>query len=150
MQSYCDVNSKIRYSWVRFHLVQLTLKLPQTYITHQQGGKCSYWGCQVTQRLVSATHTPDFKAVAVMHIVRHAKQKHTVYSRDRHVIEHDTLDLCVEGGQCSAVRRRHKRQHMDFELCSAYMMSSAGKMDAKNWCSGRVATFFSRNSSLEQ
>ena len=79
-------------------------------IAHQQGEKCSSWGCQVTQCVGSATRTPDVEVVAVARIVRRADQVHTVSptsSRHRQVVKHDTLDLGDEGGQHHAVERRH-------------------------------------------
>ena len=79
-------------------------------VAHQQGEKCSYWDCQVTQRVGSATRTPDVEAVAVVRIVWRAEQVRTVSptsSRHRQVLKHDAFDLGDEGVQHHAVERRH-------------------------------------------
>ena len=140
----CDVTST-------FDLTHIALKNCHRNIAHQQGEKCSYWGCQVTQRVGSATRTPDVEAVAVVRIVRRTDQVHTVSptsSRHRQVIKHDALDLGDEGGQHHAVERRHNtnRAIFDRSTCSlssssqlhrTHVMSSVRKMAAKNRCSSR-------------
>ena len=131
-------------------------------IAHQQGEKCSYWGCQVTQCVGSATCTPDVEAVAVVRIVRRMDQIHTVSptsSKHRQVVKHDALDLGDEGGQNHAVKRRHNANCaiLDGKTCSlswssrlhrTHMMSSVRKMAAKNRCSGRAAVVSAQRSTV--
>ena len=74
----------------------------------------------MTQRVGSATRTPDVEAVAVVRIVRRADQVHTVSptsSRHRQVVKHDALDLGDEGGQHHAVRDTN-RAILDKSTCS--------------------------------
>ena len=145
-------------------LTHIALKNCHRNIAHQQGEKCSYWGCQVTQRVGLATRTPDVEAVAVVRIVRRTDQVHTVSStssRHRQVIKHDALDLGDEGGQHHAVERRHNtnRAIFDRSTCSlssssqlrrTRVMSSVRKMAAKNRCSSRSVAFSAQRLTVAQ
>ena len=118
--------------FVRHHIdlqpYACSLKNCHRNIAHRQGEKCSYWGCQVTQCVGSATRTPDVEAVVVVPIVRRADQVQTVSStssRHRQVVKLDALDLGDKGGQHHAVERRHNTNSAIFDRSTCSLSSSS-------------------------
>ena len=98
-------------------------KLPQKHRV-SAGREVSYWGCQVTHRVGSATRTPDVEA----RIVWRADQVHTVSptsSRHRQVVKHDALDLGDKGGQHHIVEICHNTNCAIFDRSTCSLSSSS-------------------------